>query len=70
MFPVPESNCFMKNRSYNVQSLIQVHVSRACCVHSTVVFWLLYPVGQLSAEVLLACSGQCFDFGQSVVSLK
>ena len=27
------------------------------CVHSAIVFWLLFSSGQSSAEFLLACSG-------------
>ena len=41
-----------------------------CCVYSAAVFWLLYPTGESSVEVLLANSGQYLDLGQSVVSLN
>lgn len=39
-----------------------------CCVYSAVVVWLLCPLGQSSAEALLAWSGQCLDLGQNVAS--
>ena len=30
-----------------------------CCVYCAVLPWGLYPLGQLSTEVLFACCGQC-----------
>ena len=34
-------------------------VSSVCCVHSAIVSWLLYPLGESSAEALFACCSQC-----------
>lgn len=61
MFPVPESNSFMEKKLHSVQGLVLQGVSGVCCIQSAAVFWLFHPSGQLSAEALLACSGQCLD---------
>ena len=45
-------------------------VSGMCCMHSAVVFWLLYPSGQASAEAVLACNGQCLVLGQIMASFN
>lgn len=62
MFPAPES----------VQGLVGTlgNISGVCCVHSALVFWLLYPSGQLSAEALCACCEHSLVLGQSVVSFN
>ena len=64
IFPAPESNGFIKKRSYIPPGPgTPGSVSGVCCVHSAAVFWLLFPSGQSSAEFLLSCSGQCLDLG-------
>ena len=75
--PVLEGNGFMNKRSCSALQYIipcspgpggtSEGVSNECCVHSAVLSWLLYLSGQLSAEVLLACCGQCLVPGLNVV---
>ena len=41
-----------------------------CRMHSGIVFWLLYPSGQLSAEALLACCWQYLVLGLNAVNFN
>ena len=71
MSPASENNGLMKKRSCSVQGLeLSGSVSGVCCVHSAVVFWLLYTLSQLSAGALLAFCGQFFVLGLSVASFN
>lgn len=67
--PAPERNGFMKKVIYFSELGALGIVSGVCCVHSAVVFWLLFSPGQSSA-VPPYLQWQCLDFGQSVVSFN
>ena len=51
--PAPENSGYIKKRSYTVLGLVLQEVFQI--VHSAVVFWLVLPSSQSSAELLLAC---------------
>ena len=60
MFPTPEHNGYIKNRSRTFQGLVLQEVFfGVCCMHSTVVFWLL-SLRSILSEFLFACSGAVF----------
>ena len=67
MFPVPESNGCIKKMSYTVRGLTLQEVllvytvsTLLLCVHSAVVFWLLFDSGQTSAEFLFCLQWKVF----------
>ena len=65
-FLPPESNGFMKKRPYTVQGLVLQEVSLVYSVYTLLLcFGCSFP--QVSPlQLLLACSGECLDVGQSV----
>ena len=73
---VLDYNGSMKKRSYSALQcnvpyspgpVTSRSVSSVCFMHSALICWLLYPSGQLSAETLFACCGQCLVPGLNVV---
>lgn len=61
MVPNPESNGYVNKRSYTVQDLKIEEVFFlcvcVCCVHSTVVYWLIIS----SDQFFFVCSVECLD---------
>lgn len=61
MVPNPESNGYVKKRSYTFQDLtIQegfFFFFGVCCMHSTVVYWLIIS----SDQFFFVCSVECLD---------
>ena len=66
MFPAAENDGYIKKGSYTIQGLVLQEVFLVY----TVLFWLLFPSGQSSAEFLLACSRECLDLSHCVVSFN
>ena len=58
-------SCHFKKRTCTVQGLALQEVFQR--VYSAVMFWLLFPSGQSSAEFLLVCTEECLDLVQYVV---
>ena len=57
----------MIKSSHRVLGLGSESVCGVCCMHCALLFWLLFPSGQVSTQALLACGGQCVVPGQDVV---
>ena len=74
MFPSPETNGFMKKRSYNVQGLVlrEVSLVNAVCTLLLCNVWSMSQVNPLQCFSLPGntCKGKCLDLGQSVASFN
>ena len=69
-FHASESNSSIKKWSYTAQGLVLQEVFLVDAVITLLLFWLIFSSDQSSSEFLLACSGDCLDLGQNVVSFN
>ena len=70
MFPAPESNGFMKKRSYYIQDLELQEMSLVCGICTLLLCLAALSLRLVVCRVLLACTGECLDLVQSLRSFN